>query len=285
MKTPELLTKGLRILLSWETNHYQIPPIQLSDRQVTLCSRYVHGGDPSFVVPVKFSGITPTQEPYDLYEFVRNQLGINQEFDLLVTTISGYKLNLPYNIHQFNCPTVAIVLDTHYGTSSPIGDLLTYLNLERYDYICLPYCRQHAHWFYACGFDNVGWLPLITMTTFFHEFVEEREAKAVFIGGDFSFHPYCAQVIENLTKLSLPIEVRSFDRITSTRVYANSLIGLNCSLNGDLNLRNLEIISSGGFLLTDQLSPQSGFTKLLTPKQDCDVYSSIEELIEKLVTI
>jgi FkbM family methyltransferase len=279
MKTIDLLTKDLRVLLSWDAHPCQVPPITISENQVNICTKF-----PDIVKavdPPPIAGQTP-DEPYDIYDFVVNNLGLDANFDLILVSISGIKINLPYNIRHFNCPTVAIITDTHHGYKCPISELLTYLSLENYDYICFPYCRQHMHWFYACGLDNLGWMPLITMTNFPHEFLEERERKAIFVCGALGFHPYRSKVIEALIESKLNVEAKTLDRIKSSQAYANALISLNCSLNGDVNLRNLEIISAGGFLLTDQVSPQSGFDKLLRPGEDCDVYSSIEEAIEKV---
>ncbi|MDW8328177.1 MAG: FkbM family methyltransferase, partial [Anaerolineales bacterium] len=281
MREPNLLTKDLRVLLSWEPDPYQVPPIQLSERQLTLCTHY-DSVSLQFVSQVQIHGETPAAEPYDLYQLVREEMGYQGDFDLVVVNISGIKLNLPYNISKFGCPTVAIVADTHHGFHSPIGELLEYLILEPYDYLVFPYCRQHMHWFYACGFDNVGWLPLLTMTTYTHEFLENRDSKVVFICGDTSFHPYRHRVIDALRNSSLPLQIGTFDRTKSAEIYAHALISLNCSSNGDISLRNLEIVASGGFLLTDQLSPQSGFNYLLTPGQECDVYTSRKQLLEKI---
>jgi hypothetical protein len=145
-----------------------------------------------------------------MYDFVINNLGLDANFDLIVVSISGLKRNLPYNIREFNCPSVAIVTDTHHGYKCPISELLTYLSLENYDHICFPYCRQHMHWFYACGLDNLGWLPLITMTNFPHKFLEKRETKATFICGDARFHPYRSRVIESLLESQLDIQGEQF---------------------------------------------------------------------------
>jgi FkbM family methyltransferase len=225
-------------------------------------------------------------EPYDIYEFVRKNIVDGHSFDLVVVTISLMQFNLPYNLEAFQCPTVAIILDTHHSYSQSIEDILTYLQLEKYDYLCFPYCRQHMHWFYAYGFENLGWLPLMTMTTFPHEFIRERAAKAVFVCGDPYLHPYRGRIIDAVRdaekELPCAFEVGTYNRSASAKIYASSLISLNCSLNGDLNLRNLEVVSAGGFLLADKISPQSGFNKLLKPGEDCDVYSCEEELVEKI---
>lgn len=280
MRSPKLINNDLRVLLSWEPNPYQVPPIQLSSNQITLCTKFDQQVFKTFDT-VTLHGITPT-EPYDIHQFVREEVGYKEDFDLVIVTISGIARNLPYNVQEFGCPTVAIICDSHHGYLGPIRQLLTYLSLERYDYLVFPYCRQHIHWFYACGFDNVFWLPLITMTTVSHEFVETRMDKIAFVCGHPRFHPYRHRVMNYISKESLPIEIGSLNRLESAEKYSKYLASVHCSLNGDLALRNLEIVSAGGFLLTDKLSPQSGFEYLLKPKEDCDVYSSVSELVEKI---
>ena len=64
-------------------------------------------------------------------------------------------------------------------------------------------------------------------------------------------------------------------------MYAQSFASFNGSLNGDLNMRVFEVLSAGGFLLTDRLSPQAGLELLLRPGQDCETYDG-GELLDKL---
>ncbi|MFS8777317.1 glycosyltransferase [Synechococcus sp. W70.1] len=84
----------------------------------------------------------------------------------------------------------------------------------------------------------------------------------------------------SLKKLGLPLLIET--RVHNPLIFGSSLISFNCSLNGDLNLRNLEVISAGGFLLTDQLSFASGLDELLAPGTYCDTYNSEAELLEKV---
>jgi hypothetical protein len=44
MLEPELLTRSLRVLLSWESHPSQVPPIRLSQNQVTLCTDFSEHG-------------------------------------------------------------------------------------------------------------------------------------------------------------------------------------------------------------------------------------------------
>lgn len=280
MKEPKLVNDRLRVLLSWEPHPHQVPPIKFSNNQLTLCTEF-NAESVKLFPEAQVDQITPSQ-PYDIHRLVRQEMGYKEDFDLVVVMISGIKRNLPYNINEFGCPTVAIVADTHHGYRSPIGEIFTYLSLESYDYIIFPYCRHHMHWFYACGFNNLGWLPLITMTTVTHDFQQPRSKEAVFICGDPLFHPQRHRVIECVQNSGLPFRMATLDRFQAAKTYSESLISLHCSLNGDLALRNLEIVSAGGFLLADRLSPQSGFEYILKPGEECDVYTDRQELLEKI---
>ena len=64
-------------------------------------------------------------------------------------------------------------------------------------------------------------------------------------------------------------------------MYAQSTVSFNASLSGDLNMRVFEVLSAGGFLLTDRLSPQAGLELLLRPGHDCETYGDAEELLDK----
>ncbi|MFS8860333.1 glycosyltransferase [Synechococcus sp. H60.1] len=88
--------------------------------------------------------------------------------------------------------------------------------------------------------------------------------------------------MQALKEAGLPILIKAANRIEAAERFANSLISFNCSQNADLNLRNLEVISAGGFLLTDRLSFASGFNELLVPGTYCDTYDSEDELLEKV---
>jgi FkbM family methyltransferase len=120
------------------------------------------------------------------------------------------------------------------------------------------------------------------MHTVTHEWVEARENRIAFLGHAGAFHPRRIRLINALRGAGLPLVTKSGTREEGAHLFAHSLISFNCSLNGDFNLRNLEIISAGGFLLTDRLSFASGFDEYLTPGLYCDVYDSETELLEKV---
>jgi len=141
---------------------------------------------------------------------------------------------------------------------------------------------QHLHWFQKAGIPLCGWAPgLVTK----HEpgaNYECREDSVVFIGHSWKYHFYRYSLIQLMKKERLPIRVSIATRMEAAERYNRSLISFNCSLNSDLNIRNFEILSSRGFLLTDALAEASGFNLLFPVGEVCDTYSDNDELISKI---
>lgn len=271
-----------RILLNWPTPPDYIPPPQLSDRQVSLCPKRRAKGFGLNFVNLSKELVECPEGDYDLYDFVQQSEQItNKEFDLVVVWTSSFDQISPLNTKKFGCPTLLLAGDTHHW-KFPINHLLAYWAAEGFDYVATAYNRQHLHWFAAVGVENLAWLPLISMRTVTHDWVEDRENQVVFIGQQGSRHPRRCRLVQAIKNADLPILIKTANRQEAAKWFAHSLISFNCSQNGDLNLRNLEVISAGGFLLTDQLSFASGLDELLAPGTYCDTYNSEAELLEKV---
>ncbi len=215
---------------------------------------------------------------YDIAEVV-SKLPPDQRPELVVVRADAGRANLPRNIAGLACPAVLVVGDTHHQRS-PITTLLTYAKSEPYQAIILDYTRQHAHFFLEAGLDRVFWLP---------GFNVERMAVAPtpvdipmsFVGGVDRVHPRRFALVEALQRAGLPLQVGRAPRVVARAIHARTRVNLNCSLNGDLNLRVLEVLASGGFLLTDRLGIESGFDALFADGQHIVAYDDIEDCIEK----
>jgi FkbM family methyltransferase len=271
-----------RVLLSWPIPPDYVPPPQFSDRQVTVCPKEKVGGYGLGYVNRREGLVECPEGDYDLYDFVQqSEQIVDKEFDLVIVRASSCEHSNPFNTKKFGCPTVLLAGTTHH-CHFPIQHLLAYWAVEAFDYVVTAHNRQHLHWFAAAGAENLAWLPLISMHTVVHKWIEARESQVVFIGHQGSGHPRRSRLVEAIKRAHLPILAKTANRQEAARLFAESLISFNCSMNGDLNLRNLEVISAGGFLLTDKLSFASGFDEYLSPGLYCDVYSSELELVEKI---
>lgn len=270
----------LVVLLSWDSPPGYVPPLKLSKRQVTLCSDLYRSTQSVNKYDSKIDLWAPSNVDYDLYEVVQ-KAGITAKIDLVVVQAFSIKSNRPHNTKAFGCPTLLIVGDTHHMVE-PISHITDYACTEKFDFVTSFHDRQHLHWFFAAGIEQIGWFPLASVEDCPSPWNENRIDQIAFVGQYGALHPYRKYLLQNLAQQGIPLDASTAPRVTAAQKYANSIISFNCSLNGDINLRNFEILSAGGFLLTDRLSPQSGFDLILTPGEHCETYSSQEELIEKV---
>jgi len=90
------------------------------------------------------------------------------------------------------------------------------------------------------------------------------------------------RMLAKIKAAGLPIQTNSVSQEEASQIYSNSLLSLNHSLNGDLNLRVFEVLAAGGCLVTDRLSPQSGLEELFQNKKHLVLFDNFEDLIKKL---
>lgn len=223
---------------------------------------------------------------YDLAA-VAARLPAEQQPDLVVCLVDASWRNVPRNLAAFRCPKILLVADTHH-LSSPLVGTLNYIASEPYDRCVLLYDRHHAAFFHAAGVRNLFWFPGLTLP---HSDGAVQSARAsgarakrlAFVGQAGRHHPRRARLIAALKAEKLPLVAQALDQEKGLGFYGSSLLGLNASLNGDLNLRVFEVLSAGAALLTDRLAPESGLNDLLTEGRHYLGYGSSEELVERVV--
>lgn len=217
---------------------------------------------------------------YDLAG-VAARLPAAQQPDLVVVKTDATNRNYPRNLQALRCPKVLVLGDTQHLTE-PLRRLLDYAQAERFDFILSDHNRQHLHVFRKAGFKNVHWLPCLTWRPYWREVPATVSARhMVFVGQVGRFHPYRSWLFGELRRRGLPLTVQRLAQHQAADAYAAAAIALNCSLNGDLNLRILEILGAGGLLFTDRLSAASGLHRLLREDEDYIAYGSPDELADK----
>ncbi len=222
---------------------------------------------------------TPAGE-FDLAAVLR-QLPAAQRPDLVVVKTDASRRNFARNLDAFDCPKVLIVGDTHH-MQTPVRSLLTYASMESFDRIIADHTRHHAHYFIEAGFENVHWIPAVDYALRLREISPEPVRPLTFVGQASRFHPYRRHVLESIKAAGLPLEMLRASPEDTPSIYAQSQITLNCSLNGDLNLRVFEALGAGGFLITDALTPESGLDLLFEDGRHLIFYRSPAELAEKI---
>jgi tetratricopeptide (TPR) repeat protein len=208
-----------------------------------------------------------------------------QSPDVLVCLVDATKRCLPQDLACFSGPKILLLADTHH-LQAPLSSLLSYAGAEPFDRIILLYDRHHAGFFYAAGFKNLFWFPGLTFPhsdswVLESQKVRSRSASIGFVGQAAAHHPRRKRILEAIQRAGLPLLQKSIPQSESLAFYASSLLGLNASLNGDLNLRFFEVISSGSLLITDSLAPDSGLGCFSLMGCAFEEYRNEQELVEK----
>ena len=212
------------------------------------------------------------------------QLPPDEQPDILVCLVDASRRSMPAGLSAFRGPKVLLVADTHH-MQSPLQSMMAYAASEPFDRMAFLYDRHHIPLFQAAGFKNLFWLPGFT---FPHDDAALEKVSKLgrqnivgFVGQAGNFHPRRVRLLEALQAGQIPFLQKAVSQSESLKFYAAAAIGFNASLNGDLNLRFFEVLSSGAAVLTDSLGLDSGLELLADAGCRFETYSSAEELVEK----
>ncbi len=219
------------------------------------------------------------QGDYDIAA-VAARLPHEQRPDLVVVRVDASGTNQPRNLGALGCRAVLVVGDTHH-LPQPIGRALRYALSEPFEMVLLDFTRHHAHFFIEAGLSRVYWLPGFNVGSLPVPADIEPDLPLTLIGQTGKWHPRRTFLCQALAQAKLPLQVGMAEPAQTRLLHARSRINLNCSLNGDFNLRVFEVLLSRGFLLTDRLSPQTGLARLFTDGEHLLTYASIEDCIDR----
>lgn len=209
------------------------------------------------------------------------QLPPEQQPDLIVVKADATRRIFPRNLAASGARKVLVLGNTQH-MRAPVRAMLDYAASEPFDVLVSDHKRHHLHFFHEAGHRSVHWLPGLFFQLLERDIAAPPEIPVSFVGQVGRFHPYRAQVLRTLRDAGLPLQIQRAPLHEAAGVYARSQITLNCSLNGDLNLRVFEALGAGGFLLTDRLAPEAGLDTLFEAGRHLDFYGSAGELIEKI---
>ena len=228
---------------------------------------------------------TPRGE-YDLAASLHT-LGCAFRPDVVLVRADATGSNLPRNLASVPGTKVLMVGDTQH-LARPLHRMVSYALSEPYDIVLSSHNRQHLHFFIEAGVRNVRWLPNMDADCPTSSLPPQgQRAASVLVAGQIGrFHPARMRLVEQLRRRSLPIDHQMAVPAILAKLYCKSVVALNCSLNGDLNLRIAEVLSAGGCLVTDHLRPQSGLDLLYEDRRDLYTFADENEageIIEHLL--
>lgn len=214
---------------------------------------------------------------YDLAAVV-DRLPAAQRPDLVVVRADATRRNRPGNLAGVKARRVLLIGDTHHGRA-PIAGLIRYAKAEPFDLILLDYTRQHGHFFLEAGLRPVHWLPAFAIDPPPVTGLPEPRRGLTFLGQLGDHHRQRRLMIDRLIEAGLRPELFMAKGTAGQNLHAASTVALNCSLNGDLNQRVIEVLAAGGCLLTDRLAPQAGLELLFEPGRHLRLYDGPEDLV------
>jgi hypothetical protein len=220
------------------------------------------------------------RQDYDAIELVQ-KFADPQSFDIVCVHTAAHQVNRPVNINQFDCPKVLFAGDSHHLDKHPVHSLLQYAEAQQFDAVISLFNRDHLRWFGQITNLKRGWFPAISIEHVPYPIQLKRTPSILFLGNNRGNHPRRKVLIERMEADKLPVVHTMRTRQASAKYYATNLICFNASLNGDLNMRVYEILSAGGFLLTDKISMDNGLDLLLEDGREYVSYNNYIDLRDK----
>ena len=249
---------------------YDAPPI--SDR-MTICGPFVTPGEAGGITRIK-SGF----RDFDLAELIEALKPENRP-DIVFIRVDASRSVFPTGLERISAPVVILAGDTHH-MATPLQSVIKYLQGAAYDYLITYNNRHHAHFYLDAGLGNVLWAPGPTVTPFAAPPAFDPAPGIVFVGGLGATHVRRRNSLNALTTSGAPLSIVKAYGDDAAAMYASHAGSLNCSLNGDLNMRVFEVLSAGGCLITDRLPKFSGLDLILTEGEHYLAYDSTEEMME-----
>ena len=195
--------------------------------------------------------------------------------DLFVWADNGAAF-LPIGLDKLNCPSVALIGDTHTGQ---MDWRIDYAKMFSHAY--LMFTRHHIPEFEQAGVTNIGWLPAACDPRFHGKFDVAKSYEIGFIGQtNPQWHPDRVALLERLRAAGFDLQVDGKILEEMSLFHSRSKIVFNRSLNLDLNRRVFEALCSGSMLLTDRLPAESGLESLFASREHLVLYNDdeVEEL-------
>jgi len=248
---------------SWEDQHALKPAGSGDTDKMGLLSRLVREND----LPLPWGKVEGRQLAARLPQGWRP--------DLVVWVDAGPDFLL-LDPDAFDCPTVALVGDTHTGQRQWRIEYA-----RQFSHAFVMFARQHIPDFIAGGCARVGWLPAACEPGIHRCFAVPKAYDVVFAGQTLrQWHPDRVRLLERLQAAGFDLRVESKILEEMALLFSRGRLVFNRSLNADLNMRVFEALSCGSLLLTDRLPPEAGLEELFADRQHLVLYDegNLEEL-------
>ena len=215
------------------------------------------------------------------------------EPDLFIARIDGSTEVLPRNVEGLKCPGILVLGEIH-PEKCPFDRMIEYARSEKFDFYICDQSRLQLRLFHLAGLENLYWLPGI-----FHyppkggieeEDFENREFNIDYFrnkaihAGTFEAETQ-SRGARLLSKLEDDFDNFWYGNLSpkdSLKAFSQAEISINIGLENNFFPRILEIIGSGGFLLTERPGDESGLELLFNQGEHYHIFKGIPDLRAKI---
>ncbi len=189
--------------------------------------------------------------------------------DLYLWVDSGIS-EIPGDSAALGIPRIAYFIDTHFAL-----DLRIEL-AKHFDFTFLAQ-RTHIPAFVNAGIPNVAWLPLACSPELHKVDPVERTVDVAFVGAVPDDPNDRRRKLLDAVEARFPVAVVGrYWPEEMARIYANSKIVINMSVDRDINMRVFEALASGAMLITDEAD---GLEELFDDGTHLVIYRNDNDLI------
>ncbi|WP_298377021.1 glycosyltransferase [Azospirillum sp.] len=207
------------------------------------------------------------------------RLPTHQRPDVIVVETDGRDGLLPCNLDRFDGAKV-LLFNESFSVHSAIRNVLSYASAGSFDLIVVAGNRRHAAFFRDAGFERVCWIPALGYRLHRPVMAERFEPVLAVIKRPGGFHPRHRAFIDTAVRAGLPVRLCDGTLPEIAEVFARACITLGGGADGDMDARLFETLGSGGFLLTGEPAPDSGFTRLFESGRHAVTVQKPDDLVE-----
>jgi len=195
---------------------------------------------------------------------------IGAGFDLYLRIDHGdYKYDLPVSFH----PAAFLAIDTH--LKKPYRKILR--QARHYDFVFTAQ-KEGAQKLTKALKKKVEWIAHACDPEI-HKKLNLKKKYAVGFVGSYGGEGSKRQELLLKVKSQFPASfIGNAPHMQMSKIYSSSKIGINYSLNNDINMRMFEILGCGAMLITNKIE-ENGFNELFEEGRHVVIYETKEELL------
>lgn len=192
----------------------------------------------------------------------------------LVLFIEGGSMQLfPEGLEEIDCLTSWYGIDTHM-------DYEKHLRISRLFDVTFVAQKEYVSKLLADGINQVFWLPLACEPNLYPNGEVERIYDIGYVGSDDArIHPVRHQMLSSLQKHFPKMWSGKASSKDMGKIYAQSKLVFNKSVNNDLNMRYFEAMGAGAVLVTDPIHA-NGLEDLFIENEHFISYGNEEDIVQ-----